>query len=41
MSSGNIVEIIGAVVDVSFGSDAVPNVYDALTVDSADLTLEV
>ena len=41
MSSGNIVEIIGAVVDVQFAADAVPNVYDALVVPSADLTLEV
>jgi len=38
MSSGNIVEIIGAVVDVQFASDQVPNVYDALLVPSADLT---
>ncbi len=41
MSSGNIVEIIGAVVDVQFAADAVPNVYDALMVPSADLTMEV
>ena len=41
MSSGNIVEIIGAVVDVQFPADAVPNVYDALEVASADLTMEV
>ncbi len=41
MSSGNIVEIIGAVVDVQFAADKVPNVYDALTVDSENLTLEV
>jgi len=41
MSSGNIVEIIGAVVDVEFAADKVPNVYDALTVDSESLTLEV
>ncbi len=41
MSSGNIIEIIGAVVDVSFPADAVPKVYDALTVDEAGLTLEV
>ncbi len=41
MSSGNIVEIIGAVVDVEFPRDAVPKVYDALKVDSAGLTLEV
>jgi F-type H+-transporting ATPase subunit beta len=41
MSSGNIVEIIGAVVDVEFPRDSVPNVYDALLVDDAGLTLEV
>ena len=29
MSSGNIVEIIGAVVDVQFPRDTVPQVYDA------------
>ena len=32
MSTGNIVEIIGAVVDVEFPRQAVPRVYDALTV---------
>jgi len=31
----------GAVVDVQFAADAVPNVYDALVVPSADLTMEV
>ncbi|HGG61011.1 MAG TPA: F0F1 ATP synthase subunit beta, partial [Gammaproteobacteria bacterium] len=42
MSSGNIVEVIGAVVDVEFPRDAVPLVYDALKVtDQDDLTLEV
>ncbi len=41
MSSGSIVEIIGAVVDVEFPRDAVPKVYDALLVDDAGLTLEV
>jgi F-type H+-transporting ATPase subunit beta len=41
MSSGNIVEIIGAVVDVEFPRDAVPKVYDALLVGDAGLTLEV
>jgi len=41
MSSGNIVEIIGAVVDVEFPRDSVPKVYDALKVESAGLTLEV
>ncbi|MGH1426919.1 MAG: F0F1 ATP synthase subunit beta [Arenicella sp.] len=41
MSSGNIVEIIGAVVDVQYPAGSVPKVYDALTVSDADLTLEV
>jgi F-type H+-transporting ATPase subunit beta len=41
MSSGNIVTIIGAVVDVQFPRDSVPKVYDALTIDGGDLTLEV
>jgi F-type H+-transporting ATPase subunit beta len=40
MSSGTIVEIIGAVVDVEFPRDAVPKVYDALKVEGG-LTLEV
>jgi F-type H+-transporting ATPase subunit beta len=39
--TGRIVEIIGAVVDVEFPSDAVPMVYDALTVDNTEITLEV
>ena len=41
MSTGNIVEIIGAVVDVEFPRQAVPRVYDALTVTDTGLTLEV
>ncbi len=42
MSTGNIVEIIGAVVDVEFPRDSVPKVYDALNIAAADnLTLEV
>jgi F-type H+-transporting ATPase subunit beta len=41
MSAGNIVEIIGAVVDVEFPRDSVPKVYDALKVPSKELTLEV
>ncbi len=41
MSNGNIVEIIGAVVDVEFPRDTVPKVYDALTVEETGLTLEV
>lgn len=41
MSSGKIVQIIGAVVDVEFPRDAIPQVYDALLVDEKGLTLEV
>ncbi|MGB0360209.1 MAG: F0F1 ATP synthase subunit beta, partial [Endozoicomonas sp.] len=41
MSSGRIVQIIGAVIDVEFPRDSVPKVYDALNVDSKELTLEV
>ncbi len=41
MSSGRIVQIIGAVIDVEFPRDQVPKVYDALTVEEKGLTLEV
>ena len=41
MSEGNITQVIGAVVDVEFPRDAVPNVYDALNVQDKTLTLEV
>ena len=41
MSSGKIVQIIGAVVDVEFPRDSLPKVYDALMVDEVGLTLEV
>jgi F-type H+-transporting ATPase subunit beta len=41
MSSGQIVEIIGAVVDVEFSREDVPRIYDALIVDDTNLTLEV
>jgi F-type H+-transporting ATPase subunit beta len=41
MSSGRIVQVIGAVVDVEFPREAVPNVYDALRVTGKGLTLEV
>jgi F-type H+-transporting ATPase subunit beta len=41
MSSGKIVQIIGAVVDVEFPRELLPKVYDALKVESAGLTLEV
>ncbi len=41
MSSGRIVQIIGAVIDVEFPRDSVPKVYDALLVTEKGLTLEV
>ncbi len=41
MSSGKIVQIIGAVVDVEFPRDSLPKVYDALMVEEVGLTLEV
>ena len=41
MSSGRIVQIIGAVIDVEFPRDSVPKVYDALMVPERNLTLEV
>ena len=41
MSSGHIVQIIGAVIDVEFPRDAVPKVYDALVITESNLTLEV
>lgn len=41
MSSGRIVQIIGAVIDVEFDRESIPQVYDALTVDDREITLEV
>ncbi|MES2365923.1 MAG: F0F1 ATP synthase subunit beta [Pseudomonadota bacterium] len=41
MSQGKIVQIIGPVVDVEFPRDSMPKVYDALKMDTPDLTLEV
>src|SRR5690349_202682 len=41
MSSGRIVQIIGAVIDVEFPRDSVPSIYDALKVQGAETTLEV
>ena len=41
MSIGKIVQVIGAVVDVEFAKDSIPQIYDALKVDEASLTLEV
>jgi F-type H+-transporting ATPase subunit beta len=41
MSSGKVVQIIGAVVDVEFPADSIPTVYNALVVEEGGLTLEV
>ena len=41
MSSGRIVQIIGAVIDVQFSREDVPRVYDALSVEGGKITLEV
>ncbi len=41
MSLGNLVQIIGAVVDVQFPPESVPKIYDALKVEGDKLILEV
>ena len=41
MSSGKIVQVIGAVVDVEFPRETLPKIYDALRVESVNLVLEV
>ncbi len=41
MSSGRIVQIIGAVIDVEFDRNSVPKIYDALHVENTETTLEV
>jgi F-type H+-transporting ATPase subunit beta len=41
MNQGKIVQIIGAVVDVEFPRDAVPNIMSALTIDDTEIMLEV
>ena len=41
MSSGKVVQVIGAVVDVEFARDSVAKVYDALIITDKGLTLEV
>ena len=38
---GKIVQCIGAVVDVEYHRDNIPNIYDALTVDGTEVVLEV
>lgn len=41
MNAGKIAQIIGAVIDVEFPRDKVPEIYDALYIPEAELTLEV
>jgi len=41
MSAGSIVQVIGAVVDVEFARDSMPRIFNALTVDGTEITLEV
>ena len=41
MSTGKIVQIIGAVIDVEFPREQIPKVYEALKLKDVDLTLEV
>jgi F-type H+-transporting ATPase subunit beta len=41
MADGKIVQCIGAVVDVEFPRNAMPRIYDALTMEGSALTLEV
>lgn len=41
MPTGKITQVLGAVVDVEFPRQAIPNIYDALFVDELGLTLEV
>jgi F-type H+-transporting ATPase subunit beta len=40
MSSGRVVQIIGAVIDVEFPRNAVPKIYDALTVTDTEIVIE-
>jgi F-type H+-transporting ATPase subunit beta len=40
-STGKIVQIIGAVIDVQFPREQIPNVYEALKLEDVELTLEV
>ena len=41
MNEGTIVQCIGAVIDVAFPRNKLPNIYDALTLEGTELTLEV
>src|SRR5476651_1326216 len=41
MKEGTIVQCIGAVIDVEFSREHLPKIYDALTLEGTELTLEV
>ncbi|HUG72334.1 MAG TPA: F0F1 ATP synthase subunit beta, partial [Steroidobacteraceae bacterium] len=41
MATGKIIQIIGPVIDVAFPRESIPQIYEALKLDDADLTLEV
>lgn len=41
MSSGDVVQVIGAVVDVKFPTDSVPKIYNALNIENSEIVLEV
>jgi F-type H+-transporting ATPase subunit beta len=41
VSTGKIVQIIGAVIDVQFPREHIPNIYEALKLEDVNLTLEV
>lgn len=41
MKTGSIIEIIGAVVDIEFPENSVPNIYEALIIKESNLVLEV
>lgn len=40
-ATGRVTDVIGAVVDIEFPSNDIPRVYDAVRIESIDLTLEV
>ncbi len=41
MNEGTVVQCIGAVIDVEFSREYLPKIYDALTLEGTELTLEV
>ena len=41
MSTGTVIQIIGAVIDVEFPKENLPRIYDALEVEENGLVLEV